>query len=436
MSNKIKLKSLNDTINRDDVLSILKKFVIRCSRVNKVGANILLLYCNDSSDVDKLFSPECTKELKQLKCELIVPPDLKAKKSIIVKQVDSYVYDQNIDAIRYELEKENDWLSVNEIFKFPKSRNIKLTFANQNMVTLALSRGLLMFHLSITPSFIVRDEYVNVLICYKCYKWNDHLTESCSKPSTFKICSLCSSEDHTFKDCKVDTKKCINCSGCHSTISVSCPSRKNIVKLILLNRKSNSSIQPQPAPIPTVTQPDDINSRTHSPPWHDFDGVIQDGILRSAMCIIVSSLGCNGNRVDYENSLNSLLKANNLPSFNMGDNPPPIINLKHISNESVPTPCSSPREPTVKPVIPMKSGAIPKVIAQSKEALEVGSPSFSGDYSSSTTVNSMKDPKKKMLSSDSPVAAAVVKFSNIDSNASDSISTDGQRKLRYSRKNK
>ena len=114
MANKIKLKSVINAIDRDVVMSVLKKHTIRCSRVIKVGSDTLLLYCNDSQDVDKLFSLECVHDFKLAKCQLIVPPDLKAKKSVIVRKLDLYIYDQDIEALREEIEKENQWLLKNK----------------------------------------------------------------------------------------------------------------------------------------------------------------------------------------------------------------------------------------------------------------------------------------------------------------------------------
>lgn len=107
------------------------------------------------------------------------------------------------------------------------------------MVRKALNSGLLMFNLSIHSSLIHREEFIDLTVCYRCYKWNEHTAVSCCKDKNFKICSLCSSIGHLFHECTNSIKKCINCSGSHSTLSFACPVRKKIAVEVRESKKLN-----------------------------------------------------------------------------------------------------------------------------------------------------------------------------------------------------
>ena len=138
---KIKLKCNSTLATRDSVLKITNNFHIKCSRINKVNPDLLLMYCNSSKDVDLLFSDKCLSELKKVKCTPIVPPGLQATRTIIVRRLDAVIYDEDVDTIKCELERVNTWLVISSIFKFPNSRTIKITCKNQDMVSRALSQG-------------------------------------------------------------------------------------------------------------------------------------------------------------------------------------------------------------------------------------------------------------------------------------------------------
>ncbi|KAG0418608.1 hypothetical protein EQH57_0715, partial [Dictyocoela roeselum] len=71
------------------------------------------------------------------------------------------------------------------------------------------------------------EEFTHLLICYKCYKIEDHPTNQCK--STTPICSECSSEGHIWTECTSPTKKCINCppsNNDHRTLAAMCPHRR------------------------------------------------------------------------------------------------------------------------------------------------------------------------------------------------------------------
>ena len=81
------------------------------------------MLCNTSDDLDILFSSGCISELKAVGCKPILPPDLKAKRSLILRRCDDQILlNQTEEDIKSEIEKQNDWVKVQEIFKYNSSK--------------------------------------------------------------------------------------------------------------------------------------------------------------------------------------------------------------------------------------------------------------------------------------------------------------------------
>ena len=129
------------------------KFLIHCEKVNVSKTysnkyNELFMLCNSSDDLDTLFSSGCISELEAVGCKPILPPDLKVKRSLILRRCDDQILNQREEDIKSELEKQNDCVKLQEIFKYNSSKNIKLTFECQHMASQVLTKGLLLFNLS------------------------------------------------------------------------------------------------------------------------------------------------------------------------------------------------------------------------------------------------------------------------------------------------
>ena len=57
---------------------------------------IVIINCmSDLDTTDKIFEPGCTKRLKGLSCYAVMPNKLKANRSIIIRKIDSHVYDHD-----------------------------------------------------------------------------------------------------------------------------------------------------------------------------------------------------------------------------------------------------------------------------------------------------------------------------------------------------
>ena len=90
-----------------------------------------------------------------------------------------------------------------------------------------LENGLQMFNTRITPQQREREKYTHVLICFKCYKYEDHPIKQCK--ATTPICSECAETGLTFEQCTNTYKRCINCNNNHLTLSAGCHIRKQAI---------------------------------------------------------------------------------------------------------------------------------------------------------------------------------------------------------------
>ena len=265
--------------------------------------------------------------------------------------------------------------------------------------------------------------------------WNDHITDNCKKDPSYIICSLCSSNDHNHRSCESETKQCINCSGSHSTLSFSCPHRKEIAKNVgaksdissLLKCSKATAATPTPRSITTSILNNSALSNSH------------DSILRAGMCMVMAALKQHKSPIEFQLTLDKLLSANNLPCFSMGDVLPPDLGpLNKIANET----CSIP-----SPFINSSNVAVenPKSVDGDSSNVNVSScvsdannvpeeyevhHGSSGLHHKSSVL--CRESEGKSLNSESPVAAAVSRFSKMEN----SKLPNSSRQLRntYSRK--
>lgn len=324
MSNfKVKMRCSSPLATREVILKILNNISVKCSRINRINDELLLIYCCTPEDVDIIFTPDAISKFNTVDCEPVAPPDLQAKRSLIVKRVDDCIYTQSEIAVKAELLRSNPWMFISSIFKFPNSKTIKVTFNSQDLVRRALSQGIYLFGLSISPANMSQEEFINILTCFKCYKWNDHATSNCKKDASFVVCSLCSSNQHTYKECQSQVRKCINCSGSHSTISYSCPRRKEIANTLISASASRGATSSTGSAASTYAS-------IVTPPNPSKLGNISEGVIKSAMCLILASLKRHDSTENFQSSVSRLLRINKLPPLDIGDIEPPVVDIDNL----------------------------------------------------------------------------------------------------------
>ena len=74
------------------------------------------------------FSAACISKLYTVECKPILPPDLKAKRSVILRRRDYQIPNMKEEDIKFEIENQSACIRVRDILKYDNSKNIKVTF--------------------------------------------------------------------------------------------------------------------------------------------------------------------------------------------------------------------------------------------------------------------------------------------------------------------
>lgn len=316
------LDRLHPTEPRKVVELAYGKFNVPFTRIFNTNEGFKVI-CRSEQDADKILSKDAQVELEKIGLQVIVPPETKARRSILLRQLDQLIGQNSPEDIKDEIERENDWIKIEEVVKMKNYTHIlKLRLEETIMVEKAKRQGILAYNMSISPSQIEVENYVHIRSCYKCYKMEDHLTKDC--PHTdLKICSECAETGHTYKDCRNTEKACINCKNrgnpaSHRTLAMSCPLRKAIVsdklkeqKTSDLNKDENTYAAIARRAVAEVRQAETTTQINLSEYKHTK-------ILISIMHAHVMNL-CNPG--SYHKELNKMLEKNELPTMWFPENP-------------------------------------------------------------------------------------------------------------------
>ena len=120
---RVKIKSRqNGREQKLKLLEILCRKDIEICRIITIHDGFVVLTINEHF-ADCLFKYETKHEVPSHDFSPLMPPELRAKKSVIIPRVDDVVYERNIVDIREELIRQNSWIGDNEIEHIYKFRN-------------------------------------------------------------------------------------------------------------------------------------------------------------------------------------------------------------------------------------------------------------------------------------------------------------------------
>ena len=229
-NHRILLKHINPTspTNKQDIFRIT--FQELDAPLTRLTPTKTGFYANtdDPAAVDKLTSPKAIQHFRSINIQPVIPPEQRSKRTIFIRQLDSHVGEHTPEQLKHEIEQQNPWIKLTEVIKIKQYTHlIKIICSETSTATKILQNGLQMFNTRTSPHQCEREKYTHLLICFRCYKYEDHSSNKCT--STTKICSECSEQDHTHEHCTNNFKKCINCSGNHRTLSAGCPIRKQVI---------------------------------------------------------------------------------------------------------------------------------------------------------------------------------------------------------------
>lgn len=297
---RVKIKSSAYTAEK------LNEFLKLCSnhelKVTKIYAanNAYNVTFPTLSDADGLFRYDTLQSLTKSNFDPIMPPQIKANLSVLIKKCDPIIFENTCDDIRSEIEERNKWSKVREVIKIGNSKILKIVFETSSICKRCLCDGLFMFSLFVPSIAIVKDEYCELLTCFRCYAVDKHQTSDCPMDPTTVICSNCASTDHKWTQCRSISRKCVNCDGDHHSMSSACLIRKDLLQK---KRKAQK---------PTYSQSYASTSKPNPDLLPNIALVNPDHLLKSYTCIMLAVFGA-GKSTSFGDTLNNLLKQNNLP---------------------------------------------------------------------------------------------------------------------------
>lgn len=231
---KIQLRQIDSTkpVDRQTVLkTTFTELNAPLIRLTPISTGYYAITDNEQT-IDKLLTSNAANKLKKINLTAVIPPELKSKRTIFARQLDSHAGQHSPEEIQAELEKNHPYMKGVQTIKIKDYTHvIKLILPDTSIANKILESGFNLFNTRVTPQQIEPEKFTHLLICYKCYKIEDHPTKDC--PSNTIICSECSEIGHTFRNCSNPTKACINCPAPHNnhrTLAAKCPYRKRKIE--------------------------------------------------------------------------------------------------------------------------------------------------------------------------------------------------------------
>ena len=188
---KVKIKFSNAIVpKREDLLNEINPFHGKCSKLQKFR-KFFIMWCDSDKDVDNLISAPCLEALNSLSCVPQLPPEIRARRTVLLRYVHEQLQQNDDLTIIEELQRENHWFTVTNIYKFSTSSTIKVTCATIAMASRTKDSRVVLFNFFVPQYNISMNQYINIIMCYKFYCLDDHYASNCPKTSDYKVSCIC-----------------------------------------------------------------------------------------------------------------------------------------------------------------------------------------------------------------------------------------------------
>ncbi len=162
--------------------------------------------------------------------------------------------------------------------------------------------------MSAATSQTEEEIYAPLTSCNKCYAVENHETRHCPKPSTYKVCSECRSEEHTFREYRATEKTCFHCGLNHSARAMRYPVRKKAWR-----EKEDKLKQEKNRPV----------TYAHAAsPASPVSTKLQSLNSRGIMCVLHAHIAEATIPGSFQKILSEGLAINGLPDIKIPPNPP------------------------------------------------------------------------------------------------------------------
>lgn len=218
------------TNRREHLLQHLGFKQLTVWKVEEGGGGLFIV--TEEDKVDSFFEEKITESLTREGFELVVTPEIKAMRTVIIRQIDSSYNTMTPEQIQTALNAHNEWLQTSEAKFLPnrgKCKIIKATFSNTWMATRAIYEGIKFVDQTIPPLYVEQEIQVQLPACNNCYSYQ-HQRGDCNSPR-YNRCTRCGGEGHPRSNCNSSRLKCATCnSEEHQTYARECPVKQRLLK--------------------------------------------------------------------------------------------------------------------------------------------------------------------------------------------------------------
>lgn len=300
---------------------------VKITRLIPTRDAVIVLTASDK-DGDEIFQSNIREKLEKDGFNAIMPPELRAQRTVICFRLDELIYEHQAEEIRTEVERVQTWAKVQEVYKFPRTNTLKITFQTTDMAKKAKDNGILLFAMSVPPTQIRKEVYTPILSCNRCHAVEEHATNQCPTPPNYVACSECGSRDHTFRECRATDKHCINCGKDHSARAMKCPIRKKALK----EKEEKQREEKEKRATTTYAQA----SLTPSVPSFN-----SDTITTGLVCVLHAHMMNTANPGSFQKTLSESLALNGIKDVKLPPNPPSADIMRAILGQTTDTPPTS-----------------------------------------------------------------------------------------------
>ena len=103
---KIKTSDSKDPRKKNSPLESLSKNDIFITKLIALPDGFVVI-TSDEQDLERIFNPATIKDLSSKDLHPLIPPELKANRSVIITNVDQHIYSNNEDDIISEIKNKN-----------------------------------------------------------------------------------------------------------------------------------------------------------------------------------------------------------------------------------------------------------------------------------------------------------------------------------------
>lgn len=258
--------------------------------------------------IDKLLSSKAVNELKKINLSPVLPPEVKAKRTITIRQLDQSVGEHSAKEIITEITKQNKNIKLSEVIKIKDYTHvIKVVCDSVETADQILTNGLLAFNTRITQHQCEREVFTYLQTCFRCYKIESHNTNECKQD--FVICSECGERGHTFKACTSSNKKCINCpegNNDHRTMAMKCPVRKAAIAAKNKEKQNQKTVTENKTYAAIAKQAAEATTKENKPRQINVSGMQ----IKMAAIILEAHVAAIGENKSFGKILSASLKEN------------------------------------------------------------------------------------------------------------------------------